>query len=79
MALAINSKSTIELTFMNVNAYDSGVTVTVDAGTMVSIKCAGLGQGSPTWAWEFTNFYVEITDPISTSTTTTSLTGYEGN
>ena len=75
MALAINSKSTTELTFINVNGYASGDTVTVDAGTMVSIKCAGLGNGSPTWAWTFTNFYVEITVPISTSTTTTSLTG----
>ena len=72
LALAINTRSTPEVNFMNVNNQRSGEALTVTAGQPLSLKCSGLGNGAIKWSWEFTNFYTELT---GYSQNTGSLTG----
>ena len=75
LSIAINSVSGIDVNFININGGASGVALSVDAGTMVSLKCSGKGSGSPNWSWKFTNLYTELTDHTST---TTHLNGMSG-
>ena len=74
VAIAVNTRSSTQLTFANVNGQklDEGISLVV--GSPVSLKCAGLGNGAPVWSWTFTNKYTEITG--SSTSTTTSLQKY---
>jgi hypothetical protein len=74
VALAINSFSSPQLTFANVNGQKLDEAISVVVGSPVSVKCAGFGNGAPIWSWTFTNLYTEITD--SSTPTTDSLTRF---
>ena len=67
VALAINSFSSPQLTFSNVNdqKLDEGISVVV--GSPISVKCAGFGNGAPIWSWTFSNRYTELTNNIQTT------------
>ena len=52
---------------MNVNSQGSGQSITVVVGQPLSLKCSGLGNGEIEWAWEFTNFYTELTEFTQTT------------
>ena len=61
-ALALNSPNTLEISFMNANSQQSGLPITIYAESILSLKCSGLGNPTPTWSWKFTNLYTELTD-----------------
>ena len=65
------------INFININGGASTVALTVDAGTKVSFKCSGKGNGSPTWSWKFTNFYTELSDHTSSTNNLDGMSGYE--
>ena len=65
LSLALNSFSITEINFINVNAMDDGVDITVVAGEKVSIKCGGFGNGKPTWTWHLTKQYIELINATS--------------
>ena len=71
-ALAINSQSDLEVNFINANGGKAQAAANVYAESLVSVKCSGLGNPAPTWAWTFTNFYTELTNYAET---TESLSG----
>ena len=63
IALALNSPNTLEISFMNANSQQSGLPITIYAESILSLKCSGLGNPTPTWSWKFTNpKYTELTD-----------------
>ena len=75
LSIAINSISGIDVNFININGGSSGVALTVDAGTKVSFKCSGKGNGAPKWSWKFTNFYTELSDHTSSTNDLDGMTG----
>ena len=87
LSLALNSFSITKINFINVNAMDDGVDITVVAGEKVSIKCGGLGNGKPTWTWHLTKQYIELITATSlgldngywpdNTDWTETLTGYD--
>ena len=63
ISLALNSPNTLEISFMNANSQQSGLPITIYAESILSLKCSGLGNPTPTWSWKFTNpKYTELTD-----------------
>ena len=61
-ALALNSPSTLEISFFNANSQQSGLPITIYAESILSLKCSGLGNPVPNWSWKFSNLYTELTD-----------------
>ena len=49
--------------------------LTVDAGTKVSFKCSGKGNGAPKWSWKFTNLYTELTDHTASTNNLDEMSG----
>ena len=74
-ALALNSISTINVDFININGEGNGAALTLTAGTKVSAKCSGKGNGSPTWTWKFTNMYTELTNYAASTDNLSGLNG----
>ena len=81
IAIALNSPTNVEITFMNVNTMADGTSLTVNAGSEVNLGCGANGNpdgyenGSGwkwTWSWEMTQFlYTELvgcTEPGGTCT-----------